>query len=79
MNNQEIALDGNIIIIWPSRREGLNSMIQGKNITINGGKFNNVGGDYHEHNTYAIKESATRPKYLKRILGQYYIIKFIYP
>ena len=52
-----------------SWRERSYSMIQGKKITITGGKFNNVGGDYHEHNTYVIEESAKRPKYLKRILG----------
>ena len=61
-----------------SERERPYSMIQGKKITISGGKFNNVGGDYHEHNTYVIEESATHPKYLKRILGQYHFIKFIY-
>ena len=65
--------DGNVILpSWQyPRREGPNSMIQGKKITITGGKLTNVGGDYHEHNTYVIEESATRPKYLKRILGQY--------
>ena len=74
--NRQPENQGIVPNVKRSRRERSNSMIQGKIITITGGKFNNIGGDYHEHNTYAIEESATRPKYLKQILGQYYFIKF---
>jgi len=41
-----------------------NSMLQGRNITVQGGKFTNVGGDYHDH-TYVIEDSAKGSKYLK--------------
>ena len=46
-------------------------MMQGKKITVHGGSFTNVGGDYHEHKntTYVIEESATRPKHFKRLQG----------
>jgi hypothetical protein len=60
---------------WPWFQER-DTMVQGKNILISGGKLNNVGGDYHEHNTtYVIKEA---PKDLEPLRGQYYFINFIY-
>lgn len=57
------------------------SMIQGKEILISGGKFTNVKGDYHEHNTtYVVDARARRSlslyiriQYLEK-LGQYCLI-----
>ena len=48
-------------------------MIQGENVTVHGGNFTNVGGDYHEHRntTYVVKEPTMVSKYLKIFKGQY--------
>ena len=62
------------------RKQKSKSMIQGKEITISGGKLTNVGGDYHEHNiTYVIDEASTCREYLDTIPGRYYLISSIYP
>ena len=54
------------------------SMIQGKEITISGGKLTNVEGDYHEHNTtYVIEEAPMYRGCLETLKGQYYLINFI--
>ena len=56
------------------RKRKSKSMIQGKEITISGGKLTNVEGDYHEHNiTYVIEEASTCRGYLDTIPGQYYL------
>ena len=54
-------------------------MIQGKEITISGGKLTNVAGDYHEHNdtTFVIEEDPTYRKYLETLQGQWYLINYI--
>jgi hypothetical protein len=45
-------------------------MIQGENVTVHGGNFTSVGGDYHEHTTYVVKEPTTASKCLKIFKGQ---------
>jgi len=44
-----------------------NIMIKGKGITITGGQFTNVGGDYWPDHTYDIKELTKGSKYPKNI------------
>ena len=49
----------------------LKSMIQGKEITISGGKLTNVEGDYHEHNTtYVIEEAPKCRGYVDALQGR---------
>ena len=56
--------------IMIQKRKSDESMIQGKEITISGGKLTNVGGDYHEHNTtYVIEETPTSRGYLETLNG----------
>ena len=51
------------------RTTSTNTMFRGRETTIQGGKFTNVGGDYHEH-TYVIEDSGKGSKYLKAIQGK---------
>ena len=47
-------------------------MSQGENVTVHGGNFTSVGGDYHEHRntTYVVKEPTTVSNHLKIFKGQ---------
>ena len=60
------------------RRQKSKSMIQGEEITISGGKFTNVGRDYHDHNTTIINASADLDILEGSFNSQYYFINFIY-
>jgi hypothetical protein len=51
------------------RTTSTNSMLQGKNITVDGGNFTYVTGDSHNH-TFVIEDSTKGSNYLKAIRGK---------